>query len=398
MGKRAEGWVIKGAKVNMSDKVASLNKDIPLDSVRVWLMLAASVDSWGMMAGDKWTLKSELGKKDEYHGPDDYAVAVEEAIEAKLVARWWVQSNPWLYVVGHDEEAGLTRRSKNPVVERPPLEVLNRGGDIEKNTHELVKTTHELVKSCSDLDLQPPARARACGKGERGKGKGEKGNTEPPSLSPPQKSDTPNQNQLSRPGDLVDEPPPRLPDSDAGTLQPPALCNGKADGPGCDTPPVTAGVEGRTQAVVQDSRPIGMEYDELMALRQHHADQAGYQIDPRPPTGPLRTRMLEALREFGLADCKLAMTGHVNECKKPGSQRGRFYRSAFPQKGRHEHQLDETKFQEFVEIGKASPTGSPARSTHKPLERLAEDVRQDARTAGMSKVNEILGKVKGKGS
>ena len=184
--------MIKGSKVNQSTKVASLCRPGPLCPIRVWLTLAASVDSWGMMRGNKWTLKAELGQNDEHHGPDDFAAAIEEAINAGLVSRWWNKGIPWLYVVGHDEEHKVKYRSKYPASPRPPLEILNQGGDLGD-----IKSLQDRSKIDlrSDLDRSKidPRSATGKGKGETGKGKRERGKDNTP---PAQKPRVPTQKDL----------------------------------------------------------------------------------------------------------------------------------------------------------------------------------------------------------
>jgi|GEM_PF-3415402 len=206
---RAEGWVIKGSKINQSDKIATLCRPGPLCPIRVYLTLAASVDSWGMMEGDKWTLKAELGRKDEHHGPDDFLAAVEELIEVGLVTRWWIQSNPWIYVVGHDEENGAKckNRSKRPQEYRPPLHQLNQGGDLGDLTPILDRSKSGLR---SNQDPDPSARAEVEVEVEKGKGRRERIPTPSPQKSDKDRGPTTNPDPLplARPGHLSDPPQP----------------------------------------------------------------------------------------------------------------------------------------------------------------------------------------------
>lgn len=163
---RAEGWVIKGHRLVSSRKIRTLYKDEPLSALWVYAVLRASVDSWGMMQGDPWTLKSELGKFDPFHGPDEYAAAVDELIEARLVYCWLIQGDPWLYVIGHEEENPTTKRSKHPIIPRPLLEEMNEWAasnydntEVQTNSRlspDLVRTkfSENKLKEFNNSDVQ----------------------------------------------------------------------------------------------------------------------------------------------------------------------------------------------------------------------------------------------------
>lgn len=189
---RAEGWVIKGRKLTRSQKVRKLYGPEPLDPKWVYSCLMASVDSWGMMPGDASTLKSELGPFDDHHTGADYLEAVNRLLAVSLLCRWTIQGDPWLYVVGHDEENRAKRRAANPLVFRPAIGLLN-GSAAELGELNCVNNTTVTTKSgvsqesvttksglSPDLVSHPPARAGlGIGKG-KGKGEGREDQTESP--------------------------------------------------------------------------------------------------------------------------------------------------------------------------------------------------------------------------
>ena len=145
---QAEGWVIKG-KLVRSQKFNALNGDD--FTQKVYCLLIACKDSWGMMPADSASLKGTLGPLDETKKAPVYEKAVKKLWGAGLVFLWDHQGAPWLYVLGHDEENQVSRRAANPQVPRP---------DIDYMWAETNKLLSESGLT-QDKVLHPPARARS---------------------------------------------------------------------------------------------------------------------------------------------------------------------------------------------------------------------------------------------
>lgn len=114
---QAEGWVIK-AKLVRSVKYNALNGDD--FTQKIYCLLIAAKDSWGMLPADGYSLKAALGPMDG-RKPEAFIAAVEKLAAVGLVFLWEHQGSPWLYVCGHDEESPIARRMKKPQVPRPDL-------------------------------------------------------------------------------------------------------------------------------------------------------------------------------------------------------------------------------------------------------------------------------------
>ena len=153
----AEGWVIK-AKIVRSHKFNLLNGDH--FTQKVYCLLLAVKDSYGMLPADPYSLKAALGPLDDTKKPQAYATAIKKLRGVGLVYLWDHQGSPWLYVLGHDEENQITRRAKDPVVPRPDLDAM------------WAETNEVMTKSglSQDFVSHPPARAgigSGSGKGNR---------------------------------------------------------------------------------------------------------------------------------------------------------------------------------------------------------------------------------------
>ena len=116
---QAEGWVIK-AKLVRSQKFNALNGDD--FSQKVYCLLLACKDSWGIMPADPASLKGELGPLDDTKKPAAYKKAIEKLRGVGLIYVWENQGAPWLYVMGHDEENQVTRRAQKPRIPRPDID------------------------------------------------------------------------------------------------------------------------------------------------------------------------------------------------------------------------------------------------------------------------------------
>ena len=145
---QAEGWVIKG-KLVRSKKFNALNGDD--FTQKIYCLLIACKDSWGMMPADSFSLKANLGPLDETKKPPAYKKAIMKLRDVGLIYLWDHQGAPWLYVLGHDEEAPIGKRALNPQVPRPDLDAM------------WTETKEVMTKSglSHDFVSHPPARARS---------------------------------------------------------------------------------------------------------------------------------------------------------------------------------------------------------------------------------------------
>lgn len=116
---QAEGWVIK-AKLVRSKKFNALNGDD--FTQKVYCLMLACKDSYGMMPADPFSLKGALGPFDKTKTPQKFKAAIDKMAGVGLVYLWDHQGDPWLYMMGHDEENRTDRRAKDPTVPRPDVE------------------------------------------------------------------------------------------------------------------------------------------------------------------------------------------------------------------------------------------------------------------------------------
>ena len=111
-------------------------------------------------------------------------------------------------------------------------------------------------------------------------------------------------------------------------------------------------------------QPDGLEKSALLELRQAHADRAGVPINPKGESKDLQCRMVEALREYGLADCLVAIAGHHAMCQ--ANDRMKFALRLTFKADNHACKLDRSTFWEYVQAGK-----DPSK-VHKPTMSRAE--------------------------
>ena len=109
-----QGFILKKKVVN-SKKWRRLDGDFER---LTYLLLVACVDSWGMLPADGLSLKYNLGKHDT-HTPEEYEQAIKKLQDVDLIRIWEHQGDPWLYVVGHDEEQRLYKRKGTSEIPRP---------------------------------------------------------------------------------------------------------------------------------------------------------------------------------------------------------------------------------------------------------------------------------------
>jgi hypothetical protein len=126
----------------------------------------------------------------------------------------------------------------------------------------------------------------------------------------------------------------------------------------------------------KDNRPMGIEHDELLHIKQHHADRLKYEMDALPLRGELRNRMLEALRDYGYEDCDRATKGHARLADREGSSYGRGLDSCFPAERKNSARLDRAKFWKLVQ---AAPR---KKIEQKPEPQLSEEEKKKLREGG----------------
>lgn len=159
----AEGWLIKRTLAR-SARFNALNGDD--FTQKVYCLLIACKDSWGMLPADPFSLKGELGPKDDTHPPEDFKAAVEKLASVGLVFLWDHQGDPWLYVVGHDEIHNPTRRKAEPEVPRPQL------SEINKKVKQIMTNSRLNQDSLTTKSATLPRARAPAGEGLRVKGKG----------------------------------------------------------------------------------------------------------------------------------------------------------------------------------------------------------------------------------
>jgi hypothetical protein len=102
-----------------------------------------------------------------------------------------------------------------------------------------------------------------------------------------------------------------------------------------------------------DKRPMGDERDQVIALVGHHAELWGEEVPLDLPEDDTMQRCLQAIRKFGLDDCKRAIAGHKKLTSREGNVIGKGFRSCFPEGrtngNRHSHKLDPDRFREFIQ-------------------------------------------------
>jgi len=164
---QAEGWVIK-AKLVRSKKFNALNGDD--FTQKIYCLMLACKDSYGMMPADPFSLKGALGPLDKTKTPQRFKAAVDKLASVGLVYQWDHQGDPWLYMMGHDEENRTNRRAKDPLVPRPDIDHMwLKTNKVWTNSGLTPESVGSNSNGSPDFVSHPPARA---GSG-KGKGKGD---------------------------------------------------------------------------------------------------------------------------------------------------------------------------------------------------------------------------------
>ncbi len=363
----AEGWVLKN-KIVRSKKFRKLNGN---DFAQLlYCLLISCKNVWGLHPADPDSLKIALGPFDYTREPEVYFDAIKDLARVGLIRLWFDQGDPWLYMEGHDKEHPVDRkgfRGKNPPLEIPER---NQAGVAWVDLSEVTADRCEPVRIDADRCDSHSEGVGSEGVGVRDlEGKGKETADQNPSLSPEVTESKP----VSQAGEPLDPSPPVRGTPGSGISRAGDVAAG------------LVGDTGRTAAVFEDPRPIGAEYDEILNLKQLHADLFGYPINPQPVKGDLSCRILDALRTYRLSKCQDAMKGHHREATKEGSPRGRGLENAFPPLGRQKNKLDRDRFWTLITAGQKG-SGKAARSTFVPTKKLSDSEQQ----AAAKKRKEIL--------
>jgi hypothetical protein len=307
-----------------------LYQEGPLDPIRVYCFMVSQMNNWGLMPGDAFSLKAQLGPEDEHHGPDDFAEAIDRLVNAKLVSRWQHQGSTWLYVVGHAKANRdyLRKLKGEPGIPLP--ENIEEGGDLTPGAN--VAPAWRKPGG----NLAPAWRQSGAYEGE------EEGEEE------------------QKPGASV------------------APASRQRGATGKDAAPT--GSSSKKKGKTKD-KPATVE-----AVRQsqkHHADLFDKDVERElrdcMPLGDLRRRISEAMRVFGGQGDLDAHYGHVKECKDNPKRRNA-YRLCYPclTDGGKEcsDRLDRSRFAEMVAVGqqrRKTQQRSERRTKHANRERQAQE-------------------------
>lgn len=309
-----QGFILK-KKVVTSKKWRKLPDDF---SRLTYLLLVACVDSWGMLPADGLSLKYHLGKYDN-HTPEDYEKALSVLVDVGLVKTWEHQDDPWLYVVGHDEEQRLYKRKGSPEVPRPDQVVGRLRPGYDQVTTKSQPGCDQVTTSPSydldlDLDLETDS---ACAR------------SKPRAKNKPK----PVCNDNTSPHKSHKQPRSLIPQSKRRDLDP-----------------------------------------EILEVTSYHAKLWDLGA-PQDPGGDDRRRIEQAIEQYGLEACRFAIKGQRDRCRKEGTTEWQAIKWAFPGEMNHgrrdTRKLSTGEFTAYVERG---------RPKHKPIETTCHEEKTTPKT------------------
>lgn len=336
-----QGHVIK-KKLVRSRKWKKLECDF---AKLTYTLLIACVDSWGMLLADGLSLKFHLGPFDN-HTPEDYEEALKQLVDVDLIRVWKHQEDTYLYLVGHDKEHSLRKRSGQPVVPRPDGIVSD--DDIYVTPSVTSAGRAEGGRSSSG---RTPEGGRKVSAYEEGVGSREK-------------------------------------DFDACAR----VATSAPDDKKC------AVSKGNTSPHISHKQPRSIiphtkrrDLDpEILEVTSHHARL--WKLDaPQQPSGDHRSRIEQAIEQHGLEACKHAVKGHWLRCQKEESSKWRDIWWAFPAEivhgKRDSRKLNQGEFSAYSQAGRPKRTVEP-----KPAEPEKEYTPEE-QAANVAKVKNLLASV-----